>query len=153
MLSEMAGKLSYDLFIVTRAEGKNPKAIAASLIARLKGGGGIRRKKGFTIKREIRRRMRAKDFTATGWLPGVQKWSKTKSVRSNAKVKGAFRGGTAENLAGINPFVEMTNRTPGAGVLDSQRGIVQKAINRRAADIQKYLDRKTQQAADRFNRK
>lgn len=103
----------------------------------------IRRAPGFTVKKEIARRVsKAGYYQASGWLvPGIA------TMRGkNAQI--ITQRGSITATGGINPSVTIKNKSPQAFEFGSRTGYIQRALNSRARDMLKYVnDRMASDAA------
>lgn len=107
----------------------------------------IRRTPGFTVKREIARRVASAGYyQASGWvIPGI----------AEPRGKGAVvrtQRGSIRTTGGINPRVTISNKSPQAFEFGSKTGYVQRAVNNRAADMRKYVDKKMASDAREFSK-
>lgn len=109
-----------------------------------KNGKRISRKQA--IARETKARIAALKLTAAGWFVPVKYLGGQPRVKGR-KPMGTFRGALNEKLSGSNPSEELINLQLGAAQTDARAGGgVQKSCDAEAEDIQKYLDRKTEEA-------
>lgn len=109
--------------------------------------------KGLSLKqqaaKETRARVAARKLTATGWFPAVKALGGTPRLSGSAP-KGKARGSLNERLSGSNPSETLNNDQDGAERTDDRAGGgIQKALNAEMDDIQKYLDKKNQEAAQK----
>jgi len=100
------------------------------------------------IAAEVRARKSAKNFTATGWFPSVEKLGG--SPRDKQHRTGPKRGKLIEKLTGSNVSETLVNQQPGSVVVANKAtGLVQKALDAETADMVKYIVRKQNQAKQR----
>lgn len=107
----------------------------------------IRRAPGFTVRQEIARRIgTAGFFQASGWvIPGI----------AQPRGKGAVvktQRGSIKATGGINPSITISNKSPKAFEFGARTGYVQRALNARAKDMQKYVDKKMASDAKEFSK-
>lgn len=97
----------------------------------------IKRAHGFTVKKEIARRIASAGFyQASGWvIPG----------RFQPRGKGGVvktQRGSISKKGGINPSITIKNSSPKAFEFGSRTGYIQRALNARAKDMLKYVEKK-----------
>lgn len=108
----------------------------------------IKRAPGFTVKKEIARRVASAGFyQASGWVvPGIAeprgKGAVLKTQRGSIKASG-----------GVNPRVTISNKSPKAFEFGQRTGYVQRAVNNRAKDMQKYIQKKMASDGKEFSKK
>lgn len=107
----------------------------------------IRRAPGFTVKQEINRRIaNAGFYQASGWVvPGIAQ------PRGRGAVVKTQRG-SISSKGGINPSVTISNKSPQAFEFGSRTGYIQRAVNSRARDMQKYVQKKMASDAKQFSK-
>lgn len=101
------------------------------------------------IEAELRARIRARAFTATGWFPAVEKLGGNPQGKvAQSAQRGPRRGRLVERL-GIFEFSEsLINDQPGAAqVMDRSGNGMQMAIEQEMRDMLKYIIRKQAEAA------
>lgn len=106
----------------------------------------IRRAPGFTVRQEISRRVKNAGFyQASGWIiPGIAQ------ARGKAAVVKTQRGSISAK-GGINPSTTITNKSPKAFEFGSRTGYIQRAVNSRARDMQKFVQDKMAKDAKKFS--
>lgn len=107
----------------------------------------IRRAPGFTAKREIARRIvNAGFYQASGWVvPGIAE------PRGRGAVVKTQRG-SISITGGTNPRATLKNKSPQAFEFGQRTGYVQRALNNRARDMQKYVQKKLASEAKEFSK-
>lgn len=100
-----------------------------------------------TVKNEIARRIsQAGHYQASGWivegLPRPSgKGSKVFTIRGSIRTTG-----------GVNPRVTISNKSPRAFEFGQRTGYVQRAVNNRAKDMLKYVQKKLASDAQEFSK-
>lgn len=108
----------------------------------------IKRVPGRTVKQEIAARIaNAGFYQASGWVvPGIAvprgRGAALKTQRGSIKATG-----------GVNPRVTISNSSPKAFEFGSRTGYVQRALNNRARDMRKYVDKKMASEAKEFSKR
>lgn len=127
------------------------KQAAQSAGFALKTRPGIKKKGGHRAKQieaEIRARVNARTFTATGWFPAVEALGGT--PKAAQRVKGPKRGSIAQKQGKASVQVTLTNDQPGAEHTALKSGnTMQQALDMEAEDIMKYVMKKQAQAAQK----
>lgn len=128
------------------AVGTRPATVATIRGLPEKLGHRIRRAPGFTVKQEIARRVsKAGFYQASGWIvPGIAQ------PRGRGAVVITQRGSITAK-GGINPSTTISNRSPQAFEFGSRTGYIQRALNARARDMQKYVQDKLNKEAKEFS--
>lgn len=116
------------------------KALPAALGYRIKRVSG-------SVKDEIKRRVTVAGFyQASGWvIPG----------RAEPRGKGVqikTQRGSIKASGGINPKVTISNSSPQAFEFGERTGYVQRALNARARDMLKYVEKKMASDAKEFSK-
>ena len=149
LLEQQAQKLIYGV-------GKGGKGLfkeALSEASRVQGEiseaaarGPLKRPKGRSWQAEFAKRMKyAAVIQASGWL--------TRRYGAAAKLTGIRRvysienppGQIATRLNGSEPFIQITNRQPGAGEFARKTGYIERAMETRKNDMLAYVNRKLEQ--------
>jgi hypothetical protein len=111
--------------------------------ASIKKKGGSRESQ---VKAEIKARVNARTFTATGWFPAVEALGGSPKIAQ--RVKGPRRGKIEQKQARSSVQVTLVNDQPGAEHTATMKGnAMQQALDMEAEDIAKYVLRKQAQAA------
>ena len=145
-LRQQAGKLAWDLYFSYRRFKAKIRDIKRALKR-----GDIKPRRGRTPATEAARRIYAIGITATGWIPGLKKFSRAKSV-VGPKVK-RFLGRVYDRSRNVRAQITFHNDTEHAQEEDREHGIIDIALRRRLVDILKYNRRKQAQRARNFNRR
>jgi len=141
--------------LITIYKGNAPtaaqiKADAAKIGFALKVRGGIQKKGGKRakqIKAEIRARVNARMFTATGWFPAVEALGGSPKIPK--RVNGPKRGKIEQNRGSASVQVTLINDQPGAEHTAEIKGnAMQQALDAETADMVDYINRKLAQAAN-----
>lgn len=125
---------------------------APDTIAEIKGlpakyGYRIKRLPGVTVAKEIIRRLKNAGYVqSTGWLNRVYKGKNKDAIRHVRNP----RGEVEQSLTGLQPYIILTNRTPGAAEFAEKTGYVQRAIDNRAKDMLVYVQRKLAERAKKL---
>lgn len=152
-----ARKLAFRLYADTREAAPEPETLAelpAKLNYLIK-----RRKPGLTASQEIWLRIRAIGFTSIGWLTAAKELGAKEESAADAEFDGSpgdlasrtvvmRAGGVEIYLNGTEPYITLENMTPGADVLEQQRGIIYRAYYETIADMDVYLERKLKELAE-----
>ena len=97
------------------------------------------------------RRIKARGYAATGWLPAVRKLGGKESAKGGlvqvANPKGSV---TIEGMGTGSPRITVSNSTPGIAKLQKQHNIVRTAFNEASKDIVKYLRKKQAETAQQL---
>jgi Lon protease-like protein len=125
------------------------KDLAVKLGYRIKTRPGIVKKKGSRAKQvaaEIKARIAARTFSATGWFPAVEALGGSPKIAQ--RIKGPKRGSIAQKRGLASVQVTLVNDQPGAEQTASKKGnAMQQALDAETADMLKYIMRKQQEAA------
>jgi len=132
------------LFQEARSEEKNVQAAIVAVARR----GPLKRPKGRSWRAEYEKRLKyAALVQATGWLTqrygnrlANGTWSKMRAIKNPP-------GKVTVGLNGSEPFVEIINTQPRALEFALKTGYVQRAIQNRIADMERYIERKMAQRA------
>lgn len=142
------GKGVKGLFQEARTHAPETKAEIRSLPTRLNWH--IKRKKGMTAAKEIKRRLRyAGWLQSTGWL---NKRYGREGAGNLLRHINSPRGMVHAKLSGNRIFIRITNTTKGSGDFAAKTGYVQRAVDNAARDLMVYVKRKMQQRAHEFSR-
>lgn len=99
------------------------------------------------LQKELRARINARTFTATGWFGPVERLGGNPK-KKNKSVRGIAPGFLIENLAGSNPSEELVNLYDGAAQTDARAGgAVKKACDEETDDIKVYIEKKKDDTA------
>jgi flagellar biosynthesis regulator FlaF len=103
------------------------------------------------IAMELRARLNARKFTATGWFPPVEKLGGNPRRKLNAaKLRGPKRGKLVEKMGIFEKSETLYNEQPGAArTLERAGNAPQQALREEMQDMEKYIRRKQAQAAAR----
>ena len=111
----------------------------------IKKKGGARQKQ---VKAELKARIAARTFSATGWFPAVEALGGSPKIAQ--RVKGPHRGKLEQRRGAASVQVTLTNDQPGAEQTATRKGnIMQKAVDDEVADMVKYIERKQAEAAQK----
>lgn len=107
----------------------------------------IRRAPGFSVKQEIARRVATAGFyQASGWvIPGIAE------PRGKVAIVKTQRGSIRAS-GGVNPRITISNKSPQAFEFGARTGYVQRAVNARARDMQKYVRDRMASSAKEFSK-
>jgi hypothetical protein len=150
LVVKQSRSLGFDLYretLATAPDAAKIRADAKALGGRLKRGviaRGPHAGKRRSVRGEIGARVAARFFLALGWLNGAR------AAGANVSGKGDRHTGMATGYGSVNltagkPVITIANTTPGIVADNNRYDIVKKAIARRIADMQKYIDRKLSQ--------
>lgn len=169
-LIKQGGQLAWDLYKLTKEVSPTKKSLFAIPAA---VGWKIKRPKGWAVfdmpappktrkdskrntrakrrKRwdhksgEMNRRVKGIGVTARAWIPPYWPGNPNWSIR---KIKRP-RGFVTMSLDGNRLSLTLINRMPGMSGLDAKHGIIEKALARRVADMEVYVQRKIKEAEER----
>jgi hypothetical protein len=147
LVVKQSKSIGFDLYRETLATAPDASKIRSDLKAlngRVRRGvisRGQHAGKRRTLRGEIGARVAARFYMALGWLPGAR------AVGANVSGKGDRGTGMASGYGSVNlttgkPVITIANTTRGIVANNRRHDILRKAIARRIADIQKYIDRK-----------
>ena len=104
------------------------------------------------IAKELRARVAATSLTTTGWFPPIKALGGTITRKSRRRVRGEAKGKLVEKTNGADIHETLINEMPGAAVVAAKDPqLFQKAIDKEAADMARYILRRQDQAARRNN--
>lgn len=109
----------------------------------------IKRKKGTTIRQEIKRRIKARYAAASGWLPAVKRLN-SKGIAVVKKKKNP-KGHVEINLR--QPSITLVNSMKEAGIAENKYHLMQQVINSHVADMKKYIQDKLAARSKQFSAK
>lgn len=140
------------LIRIFKARAPTPAQIqaeAAKIDFALKTRDSIKRKGGSRqkqVKAELRARIAARQFTATGWFPAVEALGG--NPKAAKRIKGPKRGRLVEQKGSLSVSETLINEQPGAEHVATKNGhATQRALDEEAADMMEYVMRKQEQAA------
>jgi hypothetical protein len=127
------------------------KADAVKIDYKLKTRDSIKKKGGSRakqVKAELRARINARTFSATGWFPAVEALGGSPKIAQ--RVKGPKRGKIEQRRGLASVQVTLVNEQPGAEHTATKNGnAMQDALDMETADMLKYIERKQAEAAER----
>lgn len=135
--------------IISKFDSLHYRIKVRASIASKTGKKGRKLARKIQLMKELRARINARMFTATGWFGPVERLG-GKPRKENKKIRGIAPGFLLENLSGMNPSEELVNLYSGAAQDDARAGGgVKKACDEEADDIKVYLDKKNEEAAQK----
>lgn len=97
-------------------------------------------------RKEQARRMFAAGFVATGWIPSIKAFRHAGGVNTLADVSDP--NGYVRNRA-KQGFIELVNAQPGSAQAHDKHSIIEKALRRQTADMERYFARKAARDVER----